>query len=75
MSISDFIQGFIIGSSLIIAIGPQNLYVINQGLKKNFIFIVVLICSLSDSLLIVFGIYLSNNILSCLLYTSPSQRD
>ena len=64
MSISDFIQGFIIGSSLIIAIGPQNLYVINQGLKKNFIFIVVLICSLSDSLLIVCGIYLSNNILS-----------
>ena len=64
MSISDFIQGFIIGSSLIIAIGPQNLFVINQGLKKNFVFIVVLICSLSDSLLIVCGIYLSNNILS-----------
>ena len=64
MSIYDFIQGFIIGSSLIIAIGPQNLYVINQGLKKNFILIVVLICSLSDSLLIVCGIYLSNNILS-----------
>ena len=64
MSISDFIQGFIIGSSLIIAIGPQNLYVINQGLKKNFILIVVLICSLSDSLLIICGIYLSNNILS-----------
>ena len=64
MSISNFIQGFIIGSSLIIAIGPQNLYVINQGLKKKFVFIVVLICSLSDSLLIVCGIYLSNNILS-----------
>ena len=64
MSISNFIQGFIIGSSLIIAIGPQNLYVINQGLKKNFVFIVVLICSFSDSLLIVCGIYLSNNILS-----------
>ena len=64
MSISDFIQGFIIGSTLILAIGPQNLYVINQGLKKNFVLIVVLICSLSDSLLIVCGIYLSNNILS-----------
>ena len=64
MSISDFIQGFIIGSTLILAIGPQNLYVINQGIKKNFVLIVVLICSLSDSLLIVFGIYLSNNILS-----------
>ena len=64
MSIYDFIQGFIIGSSLIIAIGPQNLFVINQGLKKNFVFVVVLICSLSDSLLIICGIYLSNNILS-----------
>jgi len=64
MSISDFIQGFIIGSSLIIAIGPQNLYVINQGLKKNYTLMVVLICSLSDSLLIVFGIFLSNSILN-----------
>ena len=64
MSISDFVQGFIIGSSLIIAIGPQNLYVINQGLKKNYILIVVLLCSLSDSLLIVCGIYLSNSLLN-----------
>ena len=64
MSISDFIQGFIIGSSLIIAIGPQNLYVINQGLKKNYILIVVLLCSLSDSLLIVSGIYVSNSLLN-----------
>ena len=64
MSILDFIQGFIIGSSLIIAIGPQNLYVINQGLKKNYILIVVLLCSLSDSLLIVCGIYLSNSLLN-----------
>ncbi len=64
MSISDFIQGFIIGSSLIIAIGPQNLYVINQGLKKNYILTVVLLCSLSDSLLIICGIYLSNSLLN-----------
>ena len=64
MNISDFIQGFIIGSSLIIAIGPQNLYVINQGLKKNYILIVVLLCSLSDSLLIVCGIYVSNSLLN-----------
>ena len=63
MDILDFVQGFIIGSSLIIAIGPQNLFVINQGLKKNYILIVILICSLSDSLLIVSGIFLSNTIL------------
>ena len=36
MHIYDFIQGLIIGSTLIIAIGPQNLFVINQGLKKNY---------------------------------------
>ena len=64
MHIYDFIQGLIIGSTLIIAIGPQNLFVINQGLKKNYTFSVVLICSLSDSFLIICGIYLSNSILS-----------
>ena len=59
MHIYDFIQGLIIGSTLIIAIGPQNLFVINQGLKKSFVFSVVLFCSLSDSILIIIGINLS----------------
>ena len=72
MYIYDFIQGLIIGGTLIIAIGPQNLFVIQQGLKKSYVFTVTLFCSLSDSLLIVIGIYLSNY---CLLYTSPSPRD
>ena len=60
MDILDLFQGFIIGSSLIIAIGPQNLFVINQGLKRKYILLVVLICSLSDSVLIITGIYISN---------------
>ena len=60
MYIYDFIQGLIIGSTLIIAIGPQNLFVINQGLKKSFVFTVVLFCSLSDSILIIIGINLSS---------------
>ena len=60
MHIYDFIQGLIIGSSLIIAIGPQNLFVINQGLKKTFVFTVVLFCSLSDSFLIIIGINISS---------------
>ena len=62
MYIYDFIQGLIIGGTLIIAIGPQNLFVIQQGLKKSYVFTVTLFCSLSDSLLIVIGIYLSNYI-------------
>ena len=63
MYIYDFIQGLIIGGTLIIAIGPQNLFVIQQGFKKSYVFTVTLFCSLSDSLLIVVGIYLSNYII------------
>ena len=41
----SLILGFLTGGSLILAIGPQNLFVIEQGLKKNFVFIVTSICS------------------------------
>tara|TARA_B100001769_G_C21912657_1_gene492430 strand:+ start:62 stop:679 length:618 start_codon:yes stop_codon:yes gene_type:complete len=50
--------GFIIGLSIILAIGAQNIFVIEQGLKKQYIFIVCLICSISDLLLIFLGIFL-----------------
>ena len=43
MYIYDFIQGLIIGGTLIIAIGPQNLFVIQQGLKKSYVFTVTLL--------------------------------
>ena len=41
--------------SLILAIGPQNLFVIEQGLKRNRVFFVCLICALSDFIFIVLG--------------------
>ena len=50
--------GFLTGLSLILAIGAQNIFVIEQGLKKQYIFIVCLICSISDLLLIFLGIFL-----------------
>ncbi len=52
------ILGFITGMSLILALGAQNIFVIEQGLKKEFIFLVCLICSLSDILLIFLGIFI-----------------
>jgi len=52
------ILGFITGLSLILAIGAQNIFVIEQGLKKQYIFLVCLICSLSDFILIFLGIFL-----------------
>jgi L-lysine exporter family protein LysE/ArgO len=50
--------GFFTGLSLILAIGAQNIFVIEQGLKKQHVFLVCLICSLSDLILIFLGIFL-----------------
>ena len=55
---SFLILGFLTGLSLILALGAQNIFVIEQGLKRNYIFMVCLICSVSDVLLIFFGIFL-----------------
>ena len=44
--------GFFTGLSLILALGAQNVFVIEQGLKKQYTFLVCLICSISDYLLI-----------------------
>jgi len=52
--------GFFTSLSLILAIGAQNIFVIEQGLKKQFTFIVCLICSISDFFLIFVGIFLFN---------------
>ena len=55
----DFLLlGFFTGLSLILAIGAQNIFVIEQGLKKQHVFLVCLICSLSDLILIFLGIFL-----------------
>ena len=52
------VLGFFTGLSIILAIGAQNIFVIEQGLKKQYIFLVCLVCSLSDFLLIFLGIFL-----------------
>ena len=52
------ILGFFTGLSLILAIGAQNIFVIEQGLKKQYVFLVCLVCSVSDLILIFLGISL-----------------
>ena len=51
----SFLTGLLLGGSLIIAIGSQNAYVLKQGLIRSHIFIICLICALSDALLITIG--------------------
>ena len=55
---SYLILGFFTGLSLILAIGAQNIFVIEQGLRKQYVLLVCLICSLSDLILIFLGIFL-----------------
>ena len=50
--------GFFTGLSLILAIGAQNIFVIEQGLKKQHIFLICFVCSISDLILIFLGIFL-----------------
>ena len=54
--LSAFLSGFILGFSLILAIGAQNSFVLRQGLIGRHVFIVALFCSLSDALLISIGV-------------------
>ena len=52
------VLGFFTGLSLILAIGAQNIFVIEQGLKKQHVFLVCFVCSISDLILIFLGIFL-----------------
>ena len=54
--LSAFLTGFVLGFSLILAIGAQNSFVLRQGLIGRHVFIVALFCSLSDALLISIGV-------------------
>ena len=53
---SAYIAGFTLGLSLILAIGAQNAFVLKQGLKKQHVFVVCLICAVSDAILVVVGV-------------------
>ena len=50
------LYGFSLGFSLILAIGAQNAFVLKQGLKDEHVFLVCLICALSDAALILIGV-------------------
>ena len=50
------LEGFALSLGLILAIGPQNAFVMRQGLKRSYIFATCLACSLADAGLITAGI-------------------
>ena len=56
MIFSPLLSGFLIGGGLIVAIGAQNAFVLRQGIRREHVFALALICSLSDAVLIVLGV-------------------
>jgi len=48
--------GFFTGFSLILAIGAQNAFVLRQGILRQHVFWLCLICAVSDAILIVLGV-------------------
>ncbi|WP_454132404.1 L-lysine exporter [Microbacterium lacticum] len=50
------LAGFGLGLSLIVAIGAQNLFVLRQGIRREHVLTVALVCAVSDAVLIVVGV-------------------
>ena len=53
---TSFIPGFLVGFSLILAIGAQNAFVLKYGLRREHVLPIVLTCALSDAILITAGV-------------------
>ena len=49
------LEGIALGASLIIAIGPQNAFVIQQGILRQHVFLAAFVCTFVDVVLIIVG--------------------
>ncbi|WP_421859446.1 LysE/ArgO family amino acid transporter [Oricola sp.] len=54
--LSAGVSGFALGATLIIAIGAQNAFILRQGLLRQHVFVLCLVCALSDAALIALGV-------------------
>jgi len=55
--LAAYLNGFGVAFSLILAIGAQNAFVLKQGLRREHVLAVVLVCALSDAILITVGVF------------------
>lgn len=71
---SAFLPGFLLGASLIVAIGAQNAFVLRQGLRREHVFAVALVCALSDAALIAAGVAGFGALIAAALWLAPVMR-
>lgn len=66
--------GFLLGLSLIVAIGAQNAFILRQGLRREHMLPLVLTCAISDAILIALGVAGFATVLSRLDWLEPVMR-
>jgi len=52
-----YLQGALLGAAMILPLGPQNAFVLQQGSRKQYHMMSAFLCSLSDTFLIVAGVF------------------
>lgn len=55
--LSFYFQGFALGAAMILPLGPQNAFVLNQGIRRQYHLMIASLCALSDVVLICAGIF------------------
>ncbi len=55
--ISYYFQGLALGAAMILPLGPQNAFVMNQGIRRQYHLMIASLCALSDLVLICGGIF------------------
>ena len=51
---SYYFQGLALGAAMILPLGPQNAFVMNQGIRRQYHIMIALLCAISD---LVGGVY------------------
>lgn len=59
-----YFQGALLGAAMILPLGPQNAFVLQQGSRKQFHLMSALLCALSDTILIIAGVFGGSALLS-----------
>jgi L-lysine exporter family protein LysE/ArgO len=72
--IGTIFAGFSLGLSLILPIGAQNSFVLRQGLRREHVFFVCLLCALSDAVLMMAGVFGLAAVIAGLPWLSVAMR-
>lgn len=69
-----YLNGLLMGLSLIVAIGAQNAFVLRQGLRNEHVLAVALACALSDAALIWLGVLAFARVAAVMPALEPAMR-